>query len=327
MQKEINPGQDGTTPEPEQVCCKNCSHTYTGNFCPQCGQSAKDFDRPLKFFFVDFAGNIFAFDTRLWQSLKDILLHPGRMEANYISGKRIRYMPPFRLYVFVSFIFFLSLSWAARNSINKNKSELHVQTSQALADSIYKDIREKHPEINIALHRNKGKNLSSSGLAKPSGSFAEEEDSVPEISDPTLPKASGKMDHIMKNPEMYMERFFKYASWSLFLLMPFYGFLLWLNFRKSKRHYISHFLLSINQHVFIFVILLLMLFVGMLFPDKSIYPEKYLLYLFPAYAWVGTVRLYQKNWLKAGLRLLVLIVFYLFVVALVTAFIAWWSFT
>ena len=236
-------------------------------------------------------------------------------------------MPPFRLYVFASFVFFLSLSWATRNTIKNNQSEFQIQTSQAIADSIYKDARERHPEINIALHRNKSKNLNPLPLSDPSGSIAPAEDSVPEIPDPTQLKASGKMDHIMKNPEMYMERFFKYASWSLFLLMPFYGFLLWLNFRKSKRHYISHFLLSVNQHVFIFVILLLMLWVGLLFPAKTIYPEKYLLYLFPVYAWVGAVRLYQKNWLKAGLRLFVLIVFYLLVFALVTAFIAWWSFT
>lgn len=326
MQEDIKPDQVGTSPETAQVCCKNCSHSYTGNFCPQCGQSVKDFDRPLKFFFVDFAGNIFAFDTRLWQSLKDILLRPGRMEANYISGKRIRYMPPFRLYVFVSFIFFLSLSWATRTSISKNQSELQIQTSKALADSIYNDVKEKHPEINIALNRNKGKDLNPRNLAEPSGRFAQAEDSILEIPDLNQSQALGKMDHIMKNPEMYMERFFKYASWSLFLLMPFYGFLLWLNFRKSKRNYISHFLLSVNHHVFIFVILLLMLFVGMLFPAKTIYPEKYLLYLFPVYAWVGAVRLYQKHWLKAGIRLLVLIVFYLLVAALVTAFIAWLSF-
>lgn len=109
--------------------------------------------------------------------------------------------------------------------------------------------------------------------------------------------------------------------------MPFYGFLLWLNFRKSKRYYISHFLLSVNQHVFIYVILLLILYTGMAFPSKTIYPEKYLLYLFPVYAWVGAVRLYKKHWLKTGIRLLVLICCYLLVAALVTAFIVYLSFT
>ncbi|MFW5663701.1 MAG: DUF3667 domain-containing protein [bacterium] len=327
MQENNRPGQVEISPESAPICCKNCTHTYTGHFCPQCGQSAREFDKPLKFLFVDFAGNLFAFDTRLWRSLKHVLFQPGRMEVNYISGKRMRYMPPFRLYVFVSFIFFLSLSWATRNSISKNKWDLQVQTDKAQTDSIYNGIREKHPEISMAMNGNKENILNARSQAGPPGSTALTKDTIRENTDPVYPGSFGQMDHIMENPEMYMDRFFKYASWSLFLLMPFYGFLLWLNFRKSKRHYVSHFLLSLNQHVFIFVILLIMLFVGFVFPFKTIYPEKYLLYLFPLYAWVGAVRLYRKHWLKAGIRLLVLIVFYLFVAALVTAFIAWWSFT
>lgn len=323
MQKEKNQEEILATNTDEQVECKNCSHTYSGNFCPQCGQSKKEFDRPLKFFFVDFAGNIFAFDTRLWKSLKHILFHPGRMETNYISGQRVRYMPPFRLYVFVSFIFFLSLSWATGRAISKNKAELNIlHSGEAMSDSILNELRTKHPEITISW-RNKNETSHRDTLAD------EGSGNLPGIVNPNNEQSStqAKMSHIMENPEMYMSRFFKYASWSLFLLMPFYGFLLWLNFRKSKRNYVSHFLLSVNQHVFIYVILLLILFTGLAFPTRAIQPEKYLLYLFPVYAWVGAVRLYQRHWLKTGIRLLVLTVFYLFVVAMATAFIAWVSFT
>lgn len=327
MQKDTRPGQSDTPPGSAAVCCKNCSHHYNGNFCPRCGQSAKDFDKPLRFFFVDFAGNIFAFDTRLWQSLKDILFCPGKMEANYISGKRIRYMPPFRLYVFVSFIFFLVLSWSTRNNISKNRSELQILAGKAIADSVLREVGAKHPEVNRALNSCKGSDGEIQALATPADSSNVAADSLSGFSNRAPSYSAGKMNHVIENPEMYVSRFFKHASWSLFLLMPFYGFLLWLNFRKSKRYYISHFLLSINHHVLVFSILLLVLVVGMLFPSKNIYPENYLLYLFPVYAWVGAVRLYQRHWLKTGIRLFVVIFCYLFVSALVTAFIVWLSFT
>ena len=322
MQQENKPGDNTTHFDPETVCCKNCKHTFIGKFCPQCGQSKKDFDRPLKFFLVDFAGNIFAFDTRLWQSLKHILFCPGRMETNYINGKRIRYMPPFRMFVFVSFFLFLTLSWATGKTISKNKSDIQFLNGEAITDSIYNDIRERYPEINFSQQRS-SKQLES---ATTDSIKITAETSAP-ASFPQYLKGSGKIEHIIENPKMYIDRFFKYASWSLFLLMPFYGFLLWLNFRKSKRNYISHFLLSANQHIFIFVILILVLITGLAFPSKSVHPENYLLYLFPVYAMAGALRVYKRHWLRTGIRLLVLICTYLFVAAMVTAFIVFLSFT
>lgn len=322
MQEEIKPGDNTTHNDPETISCKNCSHSFTGNFCTQCGQSKKDFDRPLKFFLVDFAGNVFAFDTRIWQSLKHILFCPGRMETNYIKGKRIRYMPPFRMYVFVSFFFFLTLSWATGISISKNKSDIQFLNGEAITDSVYNDIRDRYPEINFS-KLSISKNIQSANI-----------DSLKLTSEISAPaffprhqQVSGKMEHIIENPKMYIDQFFKYASWSLFLLMPFYGFLLWLNFRKSKRNYISHFLLSANQHIFIFAILILVLITGLAFPSKTVYPENYLLYLFPVYAMAGALRVYKRHWLTTGIRLVVLICTYLFVAAMVTVFIVFLSFT
>ena len=59
---------------------------------------------------VDLAGNVFSFDTRLWRSLKDLITRPGSYALDYINGYRMRYVPPLRLYVFISFLFFLLLS-------------------------------------------------------------------------------------------------------------------------------------------------------------------------------------------------------------------------
>jgi hypothetical protein len=322
MQEENKPGEITTYNDPETVCCKNCTHNFIGKFCPQCGQSKKEFDRPLKFFLVDFAGNLFAFDTRLWQSIKHILFCPGRMETNFIKGKRIRYMPPFRMYVFVSFFFFLTLSWATGKSISKNKSDRQFLNGEAIADSIYNDIREKYPEISFSQQR-----FSNHIHFTTNDTIKITEVTTAPAYLPQHPKISEKMEHIIENPKMYMDRFFKYASWSLFLLMPFYGFLLWLNFWKSKQNYIGHFLLSVNQHIFIFVILMIILLIDLALPSKSIHPEKYLLYLFPVYAITGALRLYERHWLKTGIRLLVLICIYLFVTTIVTAFIVYLSFT
>ena len=80
---------------------------FKGNYCPHCGQSVYEYEKPFKFLVVDFVGNIFAFDTRFWKSIVTLIIRPGTFTANYIQGQRARYTPPFRLYLFTSFIFFL----------------------------------------------------------------------------------------------------------------------------------------------------------------------------------------------------------------------------
>jgi hypothetical protein len=235
--------------EPADISCRNCETVFRGNFCPHCGQSVKEFDRPLRFILLDFTGNLFAFDTRLWMTIKHLLFKPGVMEKDFSEGKRIRYMPPFRLYLFVSFIFFLVVAWVSQQNINES--------------------------------------------IKTDGTQIE----VPEIPHNNIIKAD--FQDIRSNPAKYSGKLIKYFSWSLFFLMPFYAFLLWLFFRRSRPLYVSHLNPAINQHVFIFLILLVIMMVDLVFPLKSMNPENYLVYLIPVYAVTGIKRFFDVHWLQA----------------------------
>ena len=50
--------------------------------------------------------NIFSLDSRLFQTLKFLIIRPGFLTNEYWSGKRITYLPPFRLYLLTSILFF-----------------------------------------------------------------------------------------------------------------------------------------------------------------------------------------------------------------------------
>lgn len=298
---------------PGSVVCKNCDHLFAGNYCPNCGQSVKDFDKPIQVLFIDFAGNLFAFDTRVWKSLKHILFFPGKMELQYTMGKRRRYMPPFRMYVFASFLFFLTLTFATGRSIRNNNpdaalqinfNEINDKTFSAgmnsltvnnpdqpllLADSVLKS-----QKINLPLQDSLASHALSGG----------------QIPYNPIKDSKVDMESIMKNPEHHMERFFKYLSWILFILMPFYGFLLWWNFRKSYRFILPHFLLSVNQHVFFFILIIMIVGLQTLWPGRTFNPEKYLFFAFPLYAWLGAHRLYKRRWFSTTLRMLGVMFFY-----------------
>lgn len=89
--------------------CPNCATELTGNFCTQCGQSAKDLKKPFVSLIRDILGDVFSFDGRLFRTIPALLFRPGHITRAYIDGKRMRYVPPFRLFLITSVLFFLVL--------------------------------------------------------------------------------------------------------------------------------------------------------------------------------------------------------------------------
>ena len=57
-------------------------------------------------------------DSRLWRTLSALLFRPGLLSAEFNAGRRAAYLPPFRLYLIVSFIMFLLLSISSELEIN-----------------------------------------------------------------------------------------------------------------------------------------------------------------------------------------------------------------
>ncbi|TDE48409.1 DUF3667 domain-containing protein [Flavobacterium sp. GT3P67] len=51
------------------------------------------------------------FDTKFLNTLKDLILKPGLVTKNYNSNKRARYVPPIKMYVFITFLFLLIVSF------------------------------------------------------------------------------------------------------------------------------------------------------------------------------------------------------------------------
>jgi len=89
--------------------CPNCATELAGNFCLECGQSAKDLKKPFVSLIRDILGDVFSFDGRLFRTIPALMFRPGHITRAYIEGKRMRYVPPFRLFLITSVLFFLVL--------------------------------------------------------------------------------------------------------------------------------------------------------------------------------------------------------------------------
>jgi len=97
--------------------CTNCDTMLTGQYCAQCGQrfgtrmiSLWELIREASEFLTDL-------DSRLWRTLGLLLFRPGRLTLDYLRGRRARYIPPLKLFIGLSLLFFFLLALGPRLGI------------------------------------------------------------------------------------------------------------------------------------------------------------------------------------------------------------------
>jgi hypothetical protein len=90
--------------------CPNCDQLLWGQYCANCGQRARTRMITLWELLKDAGDLIASLDSRLWRTLGLLLFRPGRLTIDYLEGKRARYVPPFRLFISASIVFFFVAS-------------------------------------------------------------------------------------------------------------------------------------------------------------------------------------------------------------------------
>lgn len=93
--------------------CPNCGHPLelSDRYCPSCSQANSTKHLTIKDFFDEFFADLVNFDTRLVRTLYTLLWKPGRISKDFIAGKRMSYVNPFRLLLSLAIIYFLMLSF------------------------------------------------------------------------------------------------------------------------------------------------------------------------------------------------------------------------
>ena len=111
----------------EIVTNKNCEEIFEEGFefCPHCGQKAKD-ELTIGVLFYNTISNYFSFDARFFKSFLPLLFKPGYLASKFIAGKRLLYLHPAQMYLFISVVFFFMFSFKVREysaSFDKGRQE------------------------------------------------------------------------------------------------------------------------------------------------------------------------------------------------------------
>jgi hypothetical protein len=92
--------------------CKNCAAPMQGAFCAACGQEHEMHRRSIWGLLHNFVEEITSLDSRILRTAWVLVARPGELSVAFREGRTRRYVPALRLYLFMSLIFFVSLSAA-----------------------------------------------------------------------------------------------------------------------------------------------------------------------------------------------------------------------
>lgn len=107
---------------PDHGQCLNCGATLNGPFCAACGQRFVPPNPTVAELAGDAWHELSGYDGRIASTIRG-LLHPGKLTRDYLGGQRARYLPPVRVYLIVSVMYFV-VAAAAPNMSTQSSTEV-----------------------------------------------------------------------------------------------------------------------------------------------------------------------------------------------------------
>ena len=127
---------------PGYTHCMNCGTPLKGMYCHQCGQYALDIHQPMWKYIRQYFENVYQFDGKIWMTLRLIFTRPGFLTNEFNDGKINSYVHPFRLYMFISVVFFTLFFMAAERATDR---ALQSMAGEQIPDTVINVLRRANP--------------------------------------------------------------------------------------------------------------------------------------------------------------------------------------
>jgi len=223
--------------------CRNCQAVLTGEYCSQCGQHEGRADRRFMDLAGELTGEFFDLDSRVWRTLFALLFRPGFLTAEYMVGRRARYLPPLRLYLIISFILFLVISLSTSGIISRDA-----------------DAEDDAAGSGIVIRVDSDKTGEESG----SGAVPGAADHV-QIADENSAGWLKELDHLLESkvlklqddPGEFVNALIDYLPQLMFFLLPLFALLMRLVYPFAPYHYLEHLVFALHYHSFTYLLYLI----------------------------------------------------------------------
>ena len=261
----------------EPRACPNCGALLSGRYCSACGQRVDTESHTVGHFLREVIEAFTHADSRLWSTMRPLLRRPGFLTHEYFAGRRARYLPPLRLYLIMSVLFFV-LNAVLSGSPSHGAA---VAGDKPVSASDCSNLKADLPWA---------------------GQFL-----VPRL------KATCR-NMVADNGRGFGENMVNNIGRAMFVFLPLMAALMKLLYWRPRRHYLEHLLLLLHNHACVFLLLsIFMLAIHWLYSSAWRAPLVLgLLWYLPRYLYRSMKVVYgQSGWLTFS-KFVVLAIAYLF---------------
>ncbi len=304
----IDAEQGGERKQPNEFCL-NCGAKLLDTFCHHCGQKDIPQRQTLGELLTNFISSFWSYEGKFFKTVKFLIIKPGFLATEYNAGKRESYYHPARMYVFISFVFFLLLAVLPSENLKKSivkadfsdeeqKEETMSDSVKSTVDSVKTVSKKSNSDFTIIGDYKSRKGYDSAQAVLP----LEKRDgwlmknlilrSI-EINE----KYKGKSKEFVND---FRDAFFDNFSKVLFWLLPFFALLLKLLYVRRDYFYSEHLVFSIYYYNFFY-------FAGSLQVIVNTIPvlewaSTFIVFWIVLYLLFAMKRMYQQRWGKTILK-------------------------
>jgi len=323
----------------ESPDCLNCGTRLKGQYCGHCGQRSRSRLISLWELLSDAFGDLLEIDSRLWKTLVPLMIRPGQLTRDYLKGRRARFMPPFRMYLVLSLLFFVVAFFDPHEQLNlffepepeatteEKVSETQQQKLEVLDELLEEGILAGGDE----LPEDVAEELEGLRLQLGEDGDAEVKCDIDEADAADLENLPGwiarrltpeRLKRVCEKTQIdggraFVDKMLDNIPTALIVLLPLMAFVLKALYPLSRRYYVEHLLFFVHFHAFFFLILTLQILLMRLSTLLHI-PEAVPILIIvatsfyvPVYLFKSMRRVYAQGGFVTSLKFVTLLVAYL----------------
>jgi hypothetical protein len=313
--------------------CLNCGATVEDRYCSHCGQENIVVKESFGHLFRHFFEDITHYDSKFFTTIKDLLLKPGFLTKEYLSGRRSSYLHPIRMYVFISFLYFLAaftFSESGHEQEAATEARAAFAAKKEVADSLMNILQEtghtnstdsiKYAALAGTISRLRLDSIHDKEIEfqlignidyKFLKAYDEEQRALPEADrDKGIkPWLLGRwLKAIEHHGEATMGVIIEKTEHGLpklmFLLLPLFALALKLFYDKKKYYYGDHAIFSLHFHSAVFLLFFIFALQNKLLPSWGLYFSLLELVLVFVYLTIALKNIYQQSFFITLLKVI-----------------------
>jgi len=315
--------------------CLNCGAHLRGQYCGTCGQRSRSRLISLWELISDAFGDLLELDSRLWQTLVPLMNRPGQLTHDYLQGRRARYMPPFRMYLVLSLLFFVVAFFDPREELGLFFEPEAEQTTKEEADEADEVRRQVLEELAAEGLVSENDNAEGGGFRL---NFDDEDGDDIELDEDCNVTSSDiedmpdwlarrltpeRLKRVCERTQIdggqaFADKLLDNVPAALIVLLPLMAFVLKALYPLSKRYYVEHLLFFVHFHAFFFLILSMQVLFARLAVLLSVPETAVTLVLvvasfyIPVYLFISMRRVYGQGRIITFIKYIALVIAYSF---------------